>query len=43
MGAIWYYHLLTLEITPRTVIIIDGHQPRQFTMGTSIGLKGEMG
>ena len=42
MGTIGYYHLFTGHIATLAMIVIDGHQARQLTMCTSIGLKGEV-
>ena len=42
MGRVRHDDLLTRQIATRTVIVVDGHQTRQFSMGTGIGLKGEM-
>ena len=42
MGRIGYDDLLTLKIATRTVIVVDGHQTRQFSMGARIGLEGEV-
>ena len=42
MGRIRNDDLLTLQVTPRTMIVVDGHQTCQFTMRPCIGLEGEM-
>ena len=42
MCAIRYNHLFTLHVTTLAMIVIDGHQSSQLTMGTSVWLKGEV-
>ena len=42
MSAIRHNDLFARYIATRTMIVINRHQPREFTMGTSVGLKGEM-
>ena len=42
MGRIRNDDLLTLQVTPRTMIVVDGHQTCQFTMRPCIGFEGEM-
>ena len=42
MSTIGHNDLLPIEITSRTVIVINRHQSRQFTMCPRIGLESEM-
>ena len=42
VGRVGYDHLLTGHVATRTVIVVNRHQSRQLTMGTCIGLEGEM-
>ena len=42
MSRVGHDDLLALHVATRTMIVVDGHQTRQFTMSTSIGLKGEV-
>ena len=42
MGRIGYDDLLTRLIATRTMIVVDGHQSRQFSVGTRIRLEGEV-
>ena len=34
--------LLALQVTPRAVIVVDGHQSRQLAVGTGVRLEGEV-
>lgn len=38
MGGVGHDDFLPLEVAPRTMIVVDGHQARQLTMGTGVGL-----
>ena len=42
MSRVGYDHLLALHVLARAMVVVNDHQARQLTMGTSIGLEGEM-
>ena len=43
MGRIRHNDFLTLQVTTRTMIVVDRHQTSQFSVSPCIGLEGEVG